>query len=412
MIPSQYQNTPMAQYFNPYDPSNPGQTYSWDSGSKQWIPNSNGGTSGGATSEGSAASSGVGGQIAGTAGSIGGAYAGHKVIDALSSTPATTSVANSGTGGIAELGAESVVPDASTFGSSVPSTFSMPSTSAYSLGADTATPVAETATEATTTAAPNATSSGTGMSSGTAGGVIAAAIAAQKGYEHTNRTSKQKNGDTLSENQATNAMDPYQNLFKAKTNPLTWLKQHDQVTNRLESRVPDSLKKYLPATMLSRGLTDDKTLAEQRRLKALAAAGYANLPDAESYSKSGKRARNAADALELAADTAKYGADYMGNGEGGRFVNTAFGNTRDEKKLTPIDIQGFAAMYEAGGPNATAADRLALAQDALAADAVREHHGTIDVDWDKVDLYKKALEPEVKTPIPVDPNAPKEVQFA
>lgn len=62
--------------------------------------------------------------------------------------------------------------------------------------------------------------------------------------------------------------------------------------------------------------------------------------------------------------------------------NVAFAKSRNESDLTPQDIQGYASILEQAAK--TGQDRTQLAADALASGAVREHHGTIDVDWNKV----------------------------
>lgn len=64
--------------------------------------------------------------------------------------------------------------------------------------------------------------------------------------------------------------------------------------------------------------------------------------------------------------------------------NVKFAESRNEADLTPEEIANFATFYEKAGPSGTLTDRQNLARQALAAGAVREHHGTIDVDWSKV----------------------------
>lgn len=62
--------------------------------------------------------------------------------------------------------------------------------------------------------------------------------------------------------------------------------------------------------------------------------------------------------------------------------NVAFAKSRNESDLTPADIQGYSSIIEEA--NRTGKSRMQLAQEALDAGAVREHHGTVDVDWSKV----------------------------
>lgn len=80
-----------------------------------------------------------------------------------------------------------------------------------------------------------------------------------------------------------------------------------------------------------------------------------------------------------------------------------FLDTGDVKDLTPTDIQGYAQLLERN-PNDLEA-RLKDAQDALAAGAVREGKGTIDIDWDKVNEYR-ASNPATSTNFNFDPNSP------
>lgn len=61
-----------------------------------------------------------------------------------------------------------------------------------------------------------------------------------------------------------------------------------------------------------------------------------------------------------------------------------FARTRDESALSPVDITGYAAFGEKLGGDysrASQAIKEAIAQRALQNKAVREHHGTIDVNW-------------------------------
>lgn len=66
--------------------------------------------------------------------------------------------------------------------------------------------------------------------------------------------------------------------------------------------------------------------------------------------------------------------------------NVEFARTRDESVLTPTDIRGYSTILEKAHETGLSVDD--LSQRALSAGAVREHHGTIDVDWGKVNLSK------------------------
>lgn len=72
-----------------------------------------------------------------------------------------------------------------------------------------------------------------------------------------------------------------------------------------------------------------------------------------------------------------------------------FETTRDEKYLTPKDIIGNATFFERYGNDwlgkMSDEDRTRIAQKALDSGAVREHHGTIDVDWNKVDTPQSGV---------------------
>lgn len=83
--------------------------------------------------------------------------------------------------------------------------------------------------------------------------------------------------------------------------------------------------------------------------------------------------------------------------------NVVFAQTRNESTLTPADILGYATFAEKD-PNwfkKSLQEQTQVAQQALDAGAVREHHGTVDVDWSKVPQVDPNVEliPEVsKTP--------------
>ena len=70
--------------------------------------------------------------------------------------------------------------------------------------------------------------------------------------------------------------------------------------------------------------------------------------------------------------------------------NVKFAESRNEADLRPEDIWGYSSFFKKFGNDwlggLTEAQRRGIAQKALDAGAVREHHGTIDVDWGKVEL--------------------------
>lgn len=82
--------------------------------------------------------------------------------------------------------------------------------------------------------------------------------------------------------------------------------------------------------------------------------------------------------------------------------NVQFAESRNEKDLKPQDIWGYAAFYEKYGNDwlnkFNEKQRLDIAQKALDAGAVQEHHGTIDIDWNKVPELKTTPTTKSRTP--------------
>jgi len=76
----------------------------------------------------------------------------------------------------------------------------------------------------------------------------------------------------------------------------------------------------------------------------------------------------------------------------GQYGNPQFARSRDEKDLRPEDIWGYSAFFKKYGNDwlgkFNEQQRRDIAQKALSAGAVKEHHGTIDIDWSKVDAPK------------------------
>lgn len=82
--------------------------------------------------------------------------------------------------------------------------------------------------------------------------------------------------------------------------------------------------------------------------------------------------------------------------------NVKFAESRKESDLAPQDIVGYAAFAQ-NDPDwfkKPLQQRLAIAQQALGAGAVREHHGTIDVDWGKVPDVNAVPPPTTPQPGP------------
>lgn len=78
-------------------------------------------------------------------------------------------------------------------------------------------------------------------------------------------------------------------------------------------------------------------------------------------------------------------ADFVGRDANGAWVNNQFAKTRDVKDLRGEDIVNYSAFAEQDPSWFTRPleERLVIANDRLAAGAVKEHHGTIDVDFQK-----------------------------
>lgn len=90
----------------------------------------------------------------------------------------------------------------------------------------------------------------------------------------------------------------------------------------------------------------------------------------------------------------------------GQYGNTAFAQSRNEADLKPEDIIGYATFGEQYGSKwaeTTEAARKAIAQEALNRGLVREHHGTVDINFTP-ELIKYSEEILAKPP--VDPANP------
>jgi hypothetical protein len=77
----------------------------------------------------------------------------------------------------------------------------------------------------------------------------------------------------------------------------------------------------------------------------------------------------------------------------GGFGNSRFAQSRNEADLTPLDIQGYANLYEQAGAGQenNLRLRMELAKAALANQAVREQYGTVNVDWNKVSNLQEIM---------------------
>lgn len=100
--------------------------------------------------------------------------------------------------------------------------------------------------------------------------------------------------------------------------------------------------------------------------------------------------------------------DFVGTTPDGRWVNNKFANSRNVADLQPTDIVNYSAFAEHDPQwfNKPMEERLALAEQALAANAVTEGKGTIKVDFSKLGTPTQAP----STPSqPVAPAQPKPV---
>lgn len=134
-----------------------------------------------------------------------------------------------------------------------------------------------------------------------------------------------------------------------------------------------------------------KTQVEQDRWKKLQDAGYKYVGEgATDPSKKAPIPKGQMAAPEL-------GPDFVGfNPQTGQWVNNQWSISHDESTLTGRDIWGYAAFAETFG-NAwmemPEEGRLAIADQALKLGLVREHHGTIDVNFtpELIEFSKQVL---------------------
>jgi len=119
----------------------------------------------------------------------------------------------------------------------------------------------------------------------------------------------------------------------------------------------------------------DRWKTEGKRLNKLREQGI-NIPQMEADTLTGGRSKK-----ELIAIEEQKAAQGLPS-------NVEFARTRDEKYLKPEDIWGYSTFFEKYGNDwltkFNEQQRRDIAQQALNSGAVREHHGTIDIDWSKV----------------------------
>lgn len=157
-----------------------------------------------------------------------------------------------------------------------------------------------------------------------------------------------------------------------------------------KAALKDPLTYLIPSNLLGAAFGDkDRYLTEHRRLLDLQQSGV-NVPESLLAGTRLERGRSKAELV--AAEEAKKAR--------GEYSNVEFAQSRDEKLLKPEDIWGYSAFMKKYGNDwfnkFNEQQRRDIAQRALDAGAVREHHGTIDIDWAKV--------PEVATPPAAQPQ--------
>lgn len=134
---------------------------------------------------------------------------------------------------------------------------------------------------------------------------------------------------------------------------------------------------------------------------------FGNFGDTDAYKTEWKRKKDLFEQGKITAE--QLGAEPMAGRSMEELIalenqradpNMAFTTSRDEKLLRPQDISGHAAILEKA--NELNMDPMKLSELALASNAVREHHGTIDVKWDNVDLSKPTTTAVATEPVPVE----------
>lgn len=128
----------------------------------------------------------------------------------------------------------------------------------------------------------------------------------------------------------------------------------------------------------------DKFKTEGNRLKSLRDKGI-NVPDSMMGPATLKQGRTKEQLLDRDVPP-----DFVGFDPKGQWTNNKFSQSRNEADLLPEDIWGNAAFFEKFGNDwlgkFSADQRFSIAQKALETGAVREHHGTMDIDFSNKDF--------------------------
>lgn len=156
--------------------------------------------------------------------------------------------------------------------------------------------------------------------------------------------------------------------------------------------------------------TSDKWKTEGNRLKKLIDQGI-NIPESYQAPMMLKQGRKKSELINPYMPK-----DFTGNTPQYGWVNNKFADSRNEADLKPEDIWGYANFFERYGNDwlgkFNEQQRRDIAQKALGSGAVREHHGTIDVDWNKVKDVPAAvaIQPKPATPPAPTVNYPIQIQ--
>lgn len=133
-----------------------------------------------------------------------------------------------------------------------------------------------------------------------------------------------------------------------------------------------------------------KTEVEDKRVQALIDSGTISADQAKALYPNGFTSEGRSDQLSAAlangAQPGSFGFDKSGN-----WYNTEFLAGGNESTLKPEDIWGYSAFLERYGSDwlnkFSEEDRRKIAGAAIDSGAVREHHGTVDVDFSLVDKF-------------------------
>ena len=136
---------------------------------------------------------------------------------------------------------------------------------------------------------------------------------------------------------------------------------------------------YVPTKIIGELFGGPRTRVEEKRWNALKNAGF----DIPKWVAEGKDIKDTGFRKDLASD-------FVGFDDKGEWVNNKFAKSRNESDLTAQDVNQYAVMPETFGTMwKTASDesKTKVANIALQGGAkVREHHGTLDMQWDPQSL--------------------------